>query len=49
MKRLGIILIAIGIALLMFVSYNFIKEKNKMPSPIPEDKGVKVIFITPTK
>ncbi|KKP59287.1 MAG: hypothetical protein UR54_C0029G0008 [Candidatus Roizmanbacteria bacterium GW2011_GWA2_34_18] len=49
MKNFGIILIAIGIALLMFVSYNFIKEKNKMTSPIPEDKGVKVIFVTPSK
>jgi len=47
MKRLGIILIAIGVALLMFVSYNFIKETNKLASPIPEDKGVKVIFVTP--
>jgi len=49
MKRLGIVLIAIGIALLIFVLYNFIKEKNKMASPIPEDKGVKVIFVTPSK
>jgi glycopeptide antibiotics resistance protein len=49
MKRLGIILIAIGIALLMFVFYNFIKEKNKLASPIPEDTGVKVIFVTPSK
>lgn len=49
MKRLGIVLIAIGISLLVFVLYNFIKEKNKMASPIPEDKGVKVIFITPSK
>ncbi len=49
MKSIGLVLIAIGIALLMFVSYNFIKEKNKMASPIPEDKGVKVIFISPTK
>ncbi len=49
MKRLGIVLIAIGIALLMFVLYNFVKEKNKMASPIPEDKGVKVIFVTPSK
>lgn len=49
MKNIGLVLIAIGIALLMFISYNFIKEKNKTASPIPEDKGVKVIFITPTK
>ena len=49
MKRLGIVLIAIGIALLLFVLYNFVSEKNKMASPIPEDKGVKVIFVTPSK
>jgi len=47
MKRLGLILIAVGLALLVFVFYNFIKEKTKMASPIPEDKGVKVIFVTP--
>jgi len=47
MKGLGIVLIAIGVALLMFVFYNFIKERNKTASPIPEDKGVKVIFVTP--
>lgn len=47
MKKLGIVLIAVGIALLMFVSYNFIRARNKMASPIPEDKGVKVIFVTP--
>jgi hypothetical protein len=49
MKKLGIVLIAIGIALLMFVLYNFIKQKNKLASPIPEDTGVKVIFVTPAK
>ena len=49
MKGLGIILIAIGIALLMFVIFNFVKEKNKIASPIPEDKGIKVIFVTPSK
>ncbi len=49
MKSVGLVLIAMGIALLMFVSYNSIKEKNKMASPIPEDKGVKVIFVTPTE
>ncbi|MFA6017064.1 MAG: hypothetical protein WC744_03180 [Patescibacteria group bacterium] len=49
MKGFGIVLIAIGIALLIFVVFNFIKEKNKIASPIPEDKGVKVIFVTPSK
>jgi len=44
-----LILITIGIALMIFVGYNFIREKNRIKSPIPEEKGVKVIFITPTK
>lgn len=49
MKIIGTILIAVGIALLLFVVFNFIKERNRIVSPIPEEKGVKVIFVTPTK
>jgi len=49
MKNVGVILIAIGIALLAFVLFNFLKESNRIASPIPEDQGVKVIFVTPTK
>jgi len=49
MRILGIILLSIGVALLIFIFYLFIKEKNKIISPIPESTGVKVIFITPTK
>jgi len=49
MKRFGFILIAIGLALLAFVLFNFLKERSKMASPIPEEKGVKVIFVTPSK
>ena len=43
------ILIALGVALLIFVLINLFKENNKIVSPIPEDSGVKVIFVTPTK
>ena len=49
MKGFGIVLIAVGIALLMFVTYNFIKDKNRIASPIPEDTGIKVIFVTPSQ
>jgi hypothetical protein len=49
MKYVGLVLIATGIALLFFVGYSFLKERNKIASPIPEEKGVKVIFVTPTK
>ncbi|MCL4363793.1 hypothetical protein M1328_00975 [Patescibacteria group bacterium] len=47
MKKVGLVLIAIGLALLVFVIYNFVKEKNRMASPIPEEQGVKVIFVSP--
>jgi hypothetical protein len=49
MKQFGYILIAIGLALLVFVLYSFFQNRNRLHSPIPEEKGVKVIFITPTK
>jgi hypothetical protein len=48
-KTLGLILIAFGLALIIFVIYNFFQEKNKILSPIPEEKGIKVIYISPTK
>jgi hypothetical protein len=47
MKKVGYILILIGVFLLLMMIYNFIKEKTKMISPLPEEKGVKVIFVTP--
>lgn len=49
MRILGIILISIGLALLLFAGYNFLKGRNKIVSPIPEEQGVRVIFVTPTK
>jgi hypothetical protein len=48
-KTIGLILIAFGLALIFFVIYNFLQEKNKILSPIPEEKGIKVIYISPTK
>ena len=49
MKVIGLILISIGFALLLFFGYNFFKESNQIMSPIPEEKGVRVIFVTPGK
>lgn len=48
MKKIGFVLITVGIALLIFIIYNIITESNKLKSPIPENNGVKVIFITPS-
>ncbi|QQG44410.1 MAG: hypothetical protein HYW86_00620 [Candidatus Roizmanbacteria bacterium] len=49
MKLVGYILISIGISLLIFVVYNLIQDKGRIISPVPEEKGVKVIFVTPAK
>jgi len=49
MKLIGLILISIGLALLLFVAYNFIQERNRLVSPLPEEEGVKVIFVTPAE
>ncbi|MCX7955550.1 MAG: hypothetical protein N2593_00340 [Patescibacteria group bacterium] len=49
MRKIGIIMIAFGLAFLIFALINFFKEKNKIISPVPEDQGVKVIFVTPSK
>jgi len=48
MKKLGFIFIAFGVALLIFVAFNFIKDSNQVISPLPEKEGVKVILITPS-
>jgi glycopeptide antibiotics resistance protein len=48
MKVIGMIILACGFAFLLFVAYTFMKNSNKIVSPIPEEKGVKVIFVSPT-
>ena len=47
MKTFGIILLSVGFALFVFIIYLFVKDRNKIISPIPEDSGVKVIIISP--
>lgn len=49
MKIIGAIFIALGLALMVFLLFMYLGEKDKIVSPIPEEKGVKVIFVTPTK
>jgi len=48
MKIIGVVLISFGLALIIFVVYNFVKAQGEIVSPIPENTGVKVIFVTPT-
>jgi hypothetical protein len=49
MKTVGLILISVGVALILFIAYTLLRNTNKTISPLPEDTGIKVIFVTPTK
>lgn len=44
MKTLGVILLSIGFSLFIFIIYLFVKDRNRLISPIPQDSGVKVII-----
>lgn len=48
MRVFGFVLVAVGLGLLAFVLYTFFNDSHKVLSPVPEQSGVKVIFITPT-
>ncbi len=48
MKIFGGILLIIGIALLVVVIFSFFSQGDDNHSPIPENHGVKVIFVSPT-
>lgn len=47
MKLIGVVLISIGLALLAFIAYLYFKDFGQIVSPLPENNGVKVIFVTP--
>lgn len=49
MKSVGVVLIGIGIAMFLFVIYTFVSEQSSLVSPIPDEQGVKVIFVSPGK
>lgn len=49
MKIIGATLIGIGLALLVFVIYNYATQEPQIASPIPQQSGVKVIIVTPGK
>ncbi|HLL61128.1 MAG TPA: hypothetical protein VK338_05395 [Candidatus Nitrosocosmicus sp.] len=49
MRRFGFILIAAGLALLVYFVLLLFQNDQTFHSPIPEEKGVKVIYITPSK
>ncbi len=48
MRLVGLLLVAVGLGLLLFVGVTFFQDSHKVLSPVPEQSGVKVIFVTPT-
>lgn len=47
MKRLGYIILSIGLAFLAYALFAYTRQSKDLISPVPEGKGVKVIYITP--
>lgn len=47
MKKFGYILVAMGLGILAFIVYSVVQKNNELVSPVPENNGVKVIYITP--
>jgi len=49
MKTVGVVLIGVGLALFVFLTVSLIQNNNRLISPVPDNKGIRVIFVTPTK
>ncbi len=48
-KYIGYLFIIIGLSILIYLGINYFKELNKIHSPLPEEEGIRVIFVTPKK
>jgi len=49
MKNVGLVFIAVGLAIFLYVVINLVFGEKKIISPLPENNGIKVIFVSPTK
>lgn len=49
MKAVGIILVGVGIALLLFTVLRSLQNTPSYISPVPESAGMRVIFVSPSK
>ncbi len=47
MKKSGLVVISLGLALLLFTLYKAFIQDSSLISPVPEGKGVKVIYVSP--
>ncbi len=49
MKVIGYLCIIVGGATLLYLGYRYFFTNDHLLSPLPEEKGVRVIFVTPGK
>lgn len=42
-------MLGIGLALLLYVGYIFLQNKSEFVSPIPNESGIKVLYLSPTQ
>jgi len=49
MKIIGAIIIGIGLALIIYFFFRFFSRDKDLLSPIPEQKSIKIIYISPAK
>lgn len=48
MRIFGLLFVIVAIGLAIFFGFILFKEQDRILSPIPQENGVKVIFVTPT-
>ena len=46
-KLIGLVVIGLVLAGLLYLGYKLLFSEKPLRSPLPEDDGVKVIFVTP--
>lgn len=48
-KLIGLVVIGLIVAGLLYLVYKLFFSERPIRSPLPEDAGIKVIFVTPEK
>jgi len=48
-KLIGLVVIGLIIAGFLYLLYSMVFTEKPLRSPLPEDLGIKVIFVTPAK
>lgn len=49
MRKLGLVLVLAGVSLIIFAFFSFFKNKSHLISPVPDERGINVIYTSPSK